>query len=131
MKTQLLGVSLLLVILTAPMGSQSNSQKIIGFIVATNCARAHGKEVGYARNHDKRCNLIEPCKKSGYSLVTSDRNVYIFDQKGSELALALLTETDKDKEEWLAGLRRDWRVEVTGALEGETLAVSSIRPILK
>jgi hypothetical protein len=127
---RVLGLTVAFAPTIAGQAQTPSSQTIVGFIVATNCARAHGGEVGYARNHDKRCNLIEPCRKTGYSLVTAGRKVYILDQKGSDRALALLLETDKQHEPWLAGLRRDWRVEITGVVEGQQLTVGVMKPIL-
>jgi hypothetical protein len=117
MKQYLLGISLVVVGLGATMAGQSNSQKISGYLVDTVCAAGHATEPGYSANHDKKCNLMDGCIKSGYSLVTSDNKVLKLDQKGAEMALALIKGTDKDK---------DWRVVVTGKVDGQMLAVNNI-----
>ena len=118
MKQFLLGSSLVVVALTATLAGQANSQKISGYLVDTVCAVGHATEPGYVANHDKRCQLMDGCIKSGYSLVTSELKVLKLDQKGAEQALALIKATDKDK---------DWKVVVTGKVEGQTIAVSSIQ----
>lgn len=117
MKQYLLGISLVVVGLTATAVGQASSQKISGYLVDSVCAVDHATEPGYVANHDKRCQLMDACIKSGYSLVTSDLKVLKLDQKGAEQALALIKATDKDK---------GWRVVVTGKVEGQTIAVNSI-----
>jgi hypothetical protein len=94
-----------------------DGQKIHGYLVDAVCAGNHAKEPGYAANHDKKCNLMDVCVKSGFSLITPDQRVLKFDAKGNEQALALLKATDKDK---------DWKVVVTGKSDGQTIAVTSI-----
>jgi hypothetical protein len=61
---------------------------------------------------------MDACVKSGYSLVTADKKVLNFDAKGNELALALIKQTDHDK---------DWKVAVTGKVTGDTIAVTDIK----
>ena len=117
MKPYLLGMFLVVVGLTATVAGQANSQKISGYLVDTVCAAGHATEPGYVANHDKKCQLMDACIKSGYSLVTSDLKVLKLDQKGAEQALALIKATDKDK---------DWKVVVTGKVDGQTIAVNSI-----
>lgn len=110
-------VSLAVLGLCATMAGQSGSQKLSGHLVDSVCAKNHSTEPGYAANHDKRCNLMDGCIKSGFSLITADNTVYKFDQRGAEQALALIKATDKDK---------DWKVVVMGKVDGSTIAVSSI-----
>jgi hypothetical protein len=103
--------------LTATMIGQTDRQKISGYLVDSVCADGHATEPGYVEKHDKRCQLMDGCIKSGYSLVTADKKVLKFDSKGNEQALALIKATDRDKE---------WKVVVTGKVNGQTIAVSSI-----
>jgi hypothetical protein len=117
MKQYLLGMSLIAVGLSATITGQSSTQKISGYVVDTVCAVGSGTKPGYAANHDKTCHLMAGCIKSGYSLVTADNKVLKFDQKGADLALALIKATDKDK---------DWKVVVTGKVDGQTIAVDTI-----
>jgi len=101
----------------AAIASGQDNQKISGYLVDAVCAGHHATEPGYAANHTKTCNLMAVCVKSGFSLITPDQKVLKFDDKGNEQALALIKATDKDK---------DWKVVVTGKLDGETIAVASI-----
>ena len=98
--------------------AQSRPQTFDGYLVDGVCAGNHATEPGYVEKHDKACNLMDGCIKSGFSLVTSDLKVLKFDTKGNEQALALIKATEKDK---------DWKVTVTGSVEGQTLTVSSIK----
>ena len=112
----------LLVGLVALYGLSSNmfaqdNQKIHGYLVDAVCAGNHAKEPGYAANHDKKCNLMDVCVKSGFSVITPDQHVLKFDAKGNEQALGLVKATDKEK---------DWKVVVTGKVDGQTIAVTSI-----
>lgn len=117
MKRRLLGALVVVVSLAIPAAGQSNSQKFTGYLVDAVCAGNHATEPGYAENHDKNCNLMEGCIKSGYSLIMADHKVLKFDSKGNEQALAFIKATDKDK---------SWKVMVTGTVEGQTLTVKSI-----
>jgi len=117
MKRSLLGALVAVVGLTIPAAGQSNPQKLTGYLVDAVCAGNHATEPGYAEKHDKNCNLMDGCIKSGYSLITADHKVLKFDPEGNEQALAFIKATDKDKE---------WKVTVTGTVEGQTLTVKSI-----
>ncbi len=115
-KTGLLRGLLVLGVASLSMFAQDN-QKVHGYLVDAICAKNHAKEPGYAANHDKKCNLMAVCVKSGYSLITADQKVLKFDAKGAEQALHLIQATEKDK---------DWKVVVTGKVDGDTIAVTSI-----
>ena len=118
MKRSLIGASLVVLGVTVSAAGQGGSQRISGHLVDGVCARNHATEPGYVEKHDKQCQLMDGCIKSGYSLVTADKKVLKFDQKGVETALALIKATDKDK---------DWKVTVTGKVDGDTIAVDSIK----
>jgi hypothetical protein len=115
-KTGLLGELLVVGALSFSVFAQDN-QKVHGYLVDAVCAKNHATEPGYAANHDKKCNLMAVCQKSGYSLITADQKVLKFDAKGAEQALHLIQATEKDK---------DWKVVVTGKVDGDTIAVMSI-----
>jgi hypothetical protein len=117
MKRSLLGALVVVVGLTIPAAGQSNPQKFTGHLVDAVCAGNHATEPGYAEKHDKACNLMDGCIKSGYSLILADHKVLKFDPKGAEQALAFIKATNKDK---------DLKVIVTGTVEGQTLTVKSI-----
>jgi hypothetical protein len=117
MKPNLLGAALVVAAFTTAIAGQSKGQKLSGHLVDAVCANNHATEAGYAANHDKQCNLMDVCIRSGFSLMTADHKVFKFDQKGDEQALALIKATDKDK---------DWKVSVTGNVDKQTIAVTSI-----
>ena len=103
--------------LAATAAAQSGTQKFSGYLVDAVCAGNHATEPGYAENHDKKCNLMDGCIKSGYSLITADQKVLKFDAKGNEQALEFIRATNKDK---------SWKVAVTGTSDGKTITVKSI-----
>jgi hypothetical protein len=118
MKRNLLGVILVVVGFSVTAMGQSEGQKFNGHLVDAVCAGNHATEPGYAANHEKQCNLMAGCVKSGFSLITADSKVLKFDQKGNDQALALIKAYDKEK---------DMKVTVVGKLDGQTLTVSSIK----
>ncbi len=107
---------LVVVGLSVSGAAQGQTQK--GTLMDIACSSHHATEAGYTESHDKKCLLMEPCVKSGYSLVTADKKVLKFDAKGNDLALALIKSSDHDK---------DWKVAVDGKVTGDTIAVSSIK----
>ena len=117
MKRYVLGVSLAVLAMSVPSLAQSNSQKVSGYLVDAVCAGNHATEPGYKESHDKACNLMAGCVKSGYSLITADNKVIKFDAKGNDQALAFIKATEKEKQ---------LKVSVTGKLDGQTIAVQSI-----
>ena len=65
--------------------SAGQNQKRTGYLVDAVCAGNHATEPGYKEAHDKACNLMAACVKSGYSLILADNSVLTFDAKGNEL----------------------------------------------
>ena len=66
-------------------------------------------------SHTAKCAV--GCAKSGYGLVLSDGKFVKFDEGGNAKALAALKSTSKEK---------DLKAKVNGALDGDTVTVSSI-----
>ena len=66
-------------------------------------------------SHTAKCAVN--CAKSGYGLVLSDGKFVKFDEGGNAKALAALKSTGKEK---------DLKAKVNGALDGDTVTVSSI-----
>jgi hypothetical protein len=66
-------------------------------------------------SHSTKCAVN--CAKSGYGLVLSDGKFVKFDEGGNAKALAALKSTGKEK---------DLKAKVSGALDGDTVKVSSI-----
>ena len=96
---------------------QAQEQTFTGHLVDTVCANGHAHEAGYAEKHENSCNLMPVCIKSGYSLVTAERKSLKLDDKGAELALALVRKTSREK---------DVKATVVGTLEGDRISVSAI-----
>ena len=99
------------------MTGAAQGQTLKGTLMDVACSSHHASEAGYTESHDKKCLLMDSCVKSGYSLVTADKKVLKFDAKGNDLALALITKTEREK---------DWKVSVAGTVTGDTIAVSNI-----
>ncbi|MBI1762715.1 MAG: hypothetical protein HYR56_14870 [Acidobacteria bacterium] len=73
--------------------------KLSGYLVDTACAADHVKDSAeaatkFAAEHTKSCGLMEECVKSGYG-VFSDGKWYPFDDKGNQLAKAILDKTQR------------------------------------
>jgi len=117
MTKYVLAVALVAASSTLAALQQPAAQKVSGYLVDAVCAGNHATEPGYKESHDKACNLMAACVKSGYSLILADNSVLTFDAKGNEQALALFKATDKDKA---------FRVAVTGKVEGKTILVTNI-----
>jgi hypothetical protein len=117
MPRSFIGLCVIVVGLTTAVAAQSASQKIAGHLVDGVCADNHHNEPGYGANHEKSCSLMEGCMKTGYAVITEDRRVFKFDKSGNERALALIKATDRNK---------DWKVVVSGKVEGQTIAVDGI-----
>jgi hypothetical protein len=106
------------VVLVSAVGLTAQSeQKLTGYLVDSVCAGNHAHKPGYKEQHDKACNLMPGCVKSGYSLIMPDNSVLAFDAKGAEQALTFIKATNKEK---------DLKVTVTGTVTGKTIAVKNI-----
>jgi hypothetical protein len=100
------------------VSAQSTPQTFKGYLVDVMCASHHANEgAEYGEKHDKKCLLMPECVKSGYALLTADKQVLKLDNKGSMMALDLIKSTDREK---------DWRVTISGTLSNGTIAVNSL-----
>ncbi len=95
------------------------SHTLSGYLVDVACASENMKKPDpkFPVNHDKECLKMSDCQKSGYAVLTNDNKLYKFDAKGNEEAKKLIDLTNKDK---------DWKVTVTGPVEGDNITVSSL-----
>lgn len=104
-----------------PEGSSAlKTVTLKGYIVDQMCAQSmqkRGNPMQKAAAHTKECALEENCSASGYGLF-SDGKWYVFDEAGSRKARVVI---EKEKRE------RGLSYEVTGMLEGNKLAVASIK----
>ena len=72
--------------------------------------------------HTRDCALMPECQKSGYGVFTYDTNRFLaFDDAGNRKALAIFKESGK---------KEDFRVEVTGEIQGDTMKVASIKLLM-
>lgn len=111
-------LALALAALIQPVFTQAKPVTIKGHLVDVMCASHHAEEgAAYGAKHDKKCLLMDECVKSGYSVLQADQTVVKLDQKGNDLALALIKKTDREN---------NWNVTVTGTLSNGTIAVSSL-----
>ncbi len=78
-------------------------------------AKCSAKVAANPDAHTRSCAL--ECAKSGYGVIAADGKFLKFDAAGSEKALALLKASDR---------KDHLRVNLSGALAGETIAVQSI-----
>jgi hypothetical protein len=88
-----------------------------GYLVDLSCAREEGQKPGFGAKHSKDCLEMDDCAKSGYGVLTDDKKIIMFDQAGNQQAKKFIAELKKPK---------DIRVNVTGALKGDTMTVSKI-----
>jgi len=73
----------------------------------------------WAYTHDRNCLLMDSCKRSGYGVFTYESNKFLtFDPAGNQKALALLQASKKTE---------DFRIEVTGEVEGDKIKVANIK----
>ena len=72
-----------------------------------------------AYTETRQCALLPACQKSGYGVFTYDSNKFLaFDPAGNRKALAIFKNSKKED---------DFRVEVTGEVQGDHMKVASIR----
>jgi len=88
-----------------------------GHLVDRACAAEEGPQAGFGANHSKGCLQMPPCSKSGYAVLTEDKKVIKFDDKGNEQAKKFIEGLTKQK---------DIKVTVTGDLNNDSITVSKI-----
>ena len=67
--------------------------------------------------HTKRRALMPDCQKSGYGIFTYDQKFLPFDEAGNQRALAYFKKAKQED---------DFRVQVTGQIQGDVFKVASI-----
>ena len=73
-----------------------------------------------AYTHKRECALMLECQKSGYGVFTYDQKFLSFDAAGNQKALAYFKQSKQED---------DFRVEVAGTVQGDTMKVTSIKPL--
>jgi hypothetical protein len=97
---------------------EKRSAKITGFLVDNMCAAAHGTDEE-AKQHATSCALMPACEKTGFAVLSKDV-VYKLDERGNNLALALLKETKT---------KTGVAVTVEGTLHGSTLHADTLQEV--
>lgn len=109
---------LILILFTAlAVSSFAADTTVKGYLVDLACASEEGQKPGFGAKHTKDCLEMDDCAKSGYGILTDDKKVIKFDQASNEQAKKFIADLKKTK---------DIRVNVTGAVKGDTIAVSKI-----
>jgi hypothetical protein len=116
--------------LSARGGTTENTTKLQGVLIDRVCSykaetrivpgpRLEGGIV-VAYTHSRQCALMPECRASGYGVFTYDQKFVAFDPAGNQKALAYFKQAKQED---------NFRVEVTGQMQGDTIKVASIRPL--
>ncbi|HEY7404023.1 MAG TPA: hypothetical protein VIB39_10910 [Candidatus Angelobacter sp.] len=109
---------LILVLFAALAVSSFAADTVVkGYLVDLACAAEEGQKPGFGAKHTKDCLQMEDCAKSGYGILTDDKKVIKFDQASNAQAKKFIDDLKKTK---------DIRVNVTGTVKGDTIAVNKI-----
>jgi hypothetical protein len=107
-----------LVLLTAAaLGAFAAETKVQGYLVDLACSSEEGQKPGFGAKHSKMCLQMPECAKSGYGVLTDDKKVIKFDAASNAKAKQFIADLKKEK---------DIKVNVTGTVNGERMAVSKI-----
>ena len=76
-----------------------------------------------AYTHTRKCALMPECRMSGYGVFTYDDEKFLaFDPAGNATALSYFRQAKQED---------NFRVEVTGQIQGDTMKVVSIKPLVE
>jgi hypothetical protein len=107
-----------LVLLTAAaLSAFAAETKVQGYLVDLACASEEGQKAGFGAKHSKDCLQMPDCAKSGYGVLTDDKKVIKFDAASNAKAKQFIADLKKNK---------DIKVNVTGTVDGEKMAVTKI-----
>jgi hypothetical protein len=97
----------------------AQTKTIDGYLVDVACATDNAKTPtkDFGAIHTKDCMQMEDCAGTGFAVLTPDDKIIKFDSKSNQLARIFLQGSKKDK---------DFKVSVTGKLQGDKLSVESI-----
>jgi hypothetical protein len=112
------------------LGGETSETKVTGVLIDKMCSsKAETRIVPGPRleggilvayTHTKQCALMSECQKSGYGVFTYGNKLLVFDQAGNQKALAYFRQSKQED---------NFRVEVTGQIQGDVIKVASIKPI--
>lgn len=99
------------------IGAFAADTTVKGYLVDIQCATEEKHSLSFAATHKKACLQMDDCAASGYAVLTADKKVIKFDKAGNEQAKKFIADLNKV---------RDIRINVTGKVKGDTIAVSKI-----
>jgi hypothetical protein len=88
-----------------------------GYLVDIACGSEEGSRAGFGASHAKGCLQMPDCAKSGYAVLTDDKNVIKFDAAGNQQAKKFISDLKK---------KDDIKVAVTGSVNGDSMTVTKI-----
>ena len=111
-------------------GGIAEMTKVQGVLIDKNCSyKAETRVVPGPRleggiivayNHTRQCALMPECRRSGYGVFTYDNRFLAFDAAGNQKALAFFKQAKQED---------NFRVEVTGEIQGDVMRVVNIKPL--
>jgi hypothetical protein len=99
------------------LGAFAAETKVQGYLVDIACASEIGQKPGFGEKHSKGCLQMPDCAGSGYGVLTDDKKVIKFDAASNAKAKQFIADLTKNK---------DIKVNVTGTVDGDQMAVSKI-----
>jgi hypothetical protein len=108
---------LLILFAAATLSAFAADTMVKGHLVDISCSSDLGDRPGWGAKHSRKCLQMLPCEKSGYGVLTEDKQVIKFDDKGNEQAKKFIESITKPN---------DIRVTVTGSVDGSQMTVSKI-----
>jgi hypothetical protein len=98
--------------------AKGKKKTLDGYLVDISCVNDRSNELAtLGIVHTKQCLQMGPCSRSGYALLTRDRKVIKFDAAGNQEASKLIAAADQ---------KNDFRIKVSGRLDGDEMAVSQL-----
>ncbi len=108
------------VLMAGVLFAQDKTVTITGNLMDNACAES-AKDIGArAKNHSTSCALMDGCEKSGYAVYATDNKLYKLDEKGNDLAAAVLKNTK---------IKNGVKVSVEGTLNGDTIKVTKLTEV--
>jgi hypothetical protein len=88
-----------------------------GYLMDVACSARRMQKPGPPATHSRGCLQVPACSDSGYGILTEEKRFIRFDEEGNQKVRKLLAETSRQS---------DFKISVTGTMEGDRLKVSKI-----
>ncbi|MDP9267983.1 MAG: hypothetical protein M3P27_06605 [Acidobacteriota bacterium] len=109
---------LLLFLATSSPAASGRKATLRGFLVDVACVTERVDELQtLGIKHTRKCLQMPACDKSGFALLTAENKVIRFDDAGNQQARKLIEGAERE---------RDFRVKVSGRLDGDTIVVRKL-----